>query len=357
MVKKKRGLFVITSGISLCGRKEMFLPGFEDCCRKNKKSIKVVSVGSDLLPWLWRHTREKIPEENILNVDPLALKILEMAVFQKIKYNLKNWLEGHDAVVINLHTVFEWRNVSLPSLNILFLRELKNIGIEPDYFFCFIDNAKNILERMNESDQWKEQSFSEGDIWKWQNHEVDNTKNCTYLFDTEKKFFVMPVMQPPETMYFLLFEPQRPIIYAQMPISRATVKELKKARAFIEDVRRWAVVFDPMTIETGVVELDKSDDTEVKVRNNQTAHRDVNWFIPQVDICLAYYVRVVFTAGVVDESVISSQRGKETWVIFPRDCSPFLPYRATRPIFKGTDKFLEFFEKEFMPSQIEKYSK
>ncbi len=356
MKEKKRGLFVITTGISLCGRKEIFLPGFEKYC-KEKKNVKVINIGERLLPWLWKHAREEIPEDNILNAEPLPLKILEAAVFQQIRYNLEEWLEEHDAVVLNLHTVFEWRNVSLPSLVTLFLEELISLNLEPDYIFCFIDNAKNILERLNDSDQWKKQGFSEGDIWKWQNHEVDNTRDYTYLFKGKKKFFVMPIMQPPETMYYLLFEPWRPVVYAQMPISHAKVKELKKVRDFIEKVREWAVVFDPLTIETGVVELDKSDDTEVKTRNNQTAHRDVNWFIPQVNICVAYYFKVVFTAGVVDESVVSSQRGKETWVIFPENCSPFLPYRATREIFSGTDSFLEFFGKEFVSSWIEKWKK
>ncbi|MBU1091814.1 hypothetical protein KKA27_03060 [Patescibacteria group bacterium] len=353
--KKEKAVFVVTTGISLCGRKEMFFPRFEENCVQGKKKIKIYNIGDILLPWLWAKTKEEIPKERILNADPLLLKVIQAGVLQDIKDSLKQDMEENDAVFLNLHTVFEWRNISLPSLNSIFLRELINLDLEPDMFVCFIDNAEDILCRLNNSDQWKKQEFSEGDVWKWQNHEVDNTREYTYLFDKKKKFFVMPIRQPSKTLYYLLFEPWRPIIYAQMPISHATVKELKKVKKFIEKVRKWAVVFDPLTIETGVVELDKSDETEVKVRNNQTAHRDVQWFIPQSDICMAYYIKVVFTAGVVDETVIASQRGKEAWVIFPEDHSPFLPYRATRSIFRNPEEFLEFFEKEFLKEIVEKW--
>ncbi|MBU1178774.1 hypothetical protein KKB69_00300 [Patescibacteria group bacterium] len=342
----KRGILAITTGISLCGRKEIFLPAFEKYCKeKDGKKIKILNIGSELLSWLWEHTREEIPRDNILNADPLTLKILEATVFQNIKYQLEGWLKENDVVILNFHMSFEWRNISLPTLAVLFMKELISFGLEPDYFFCFIDNAKNILERLKSSRQWKNQVFSEGDLWKWQNHEVDNTKILTYLFDTKKKFFVMPVMQPPETMYYLFFEPWRPVIYAQMPISHVTVKELKKVKVFISQMRKFAVVFDPLTIETGVVEVDKdNDDAEVRVRSNQTAHRDVNWFIPQAHGSAAYWVKIVHSSGVADETVISSQRGKETWIIFPADfSSPFMVYRATENLFKGPEDFLKFF--------------
>jgi hypothetical protein len=168
----------------------------------------------------------------------------------------------------------------------------------------------------------------------------------------------MPAKQPPETLYYLLFEPWRPVIYAQMPITHVTVKELKKVKEFIEQLRGHAVVFDPLTIETGAVEFNKGDDEQVRVRHNQTAHRDVNWFIPQSDICLAWYVKVVSSPGTADETATASQLGKQAWVVVAKKHSPFILFRATPDrIFSTTEESLEFLSRDFNDRWIEKWEK
>jgi hypothetical protein len=350
------GKLIITTGSSRCGRKEIFLPPFENLCKENKKKAKIYDIGDMIFPWVWQYAREELNTETILDVNDLAMKVSHAAVLADVRRNLRQDLEENDAVLINLHTIFRWRDVWIRIYNELFIRQLIKDGFLPDMFVCFIDLAEDILKRLNESDQWKNQKFTEDNIWSWQNEEVNNTKGYTYLFDEKKKFFVMPVKQPPETLYYLLFEPQRPVVYAQMPITHVTASELKKVKQFIEKLRKWTVVFDPLTIETGPVEREKNEDENIRVRHNQTAHRDVRWFIPQCDICVAYYVKVVFTAGVVDETATASQLGKQAWVIFPKDYSPFIHFRATPDrIFQTPDEALEFLEKEFVPWWMKKW--
>ncbi len=350
------GKLVITTGSSRCGRKELFLPGFEKYCAENGKKVKIYNVGDLIFPWAWRNIREELNRDTILDVNPLAMDIIQAAVLQDIRYSLEEDMKENDAVLINLHTLFRWRDVWHRVYNELFVRELIKDDLLPDMFVCFIDLAEDILKRLNETDQWKGQKFSEDNVWSWQNEEANNTKALTYLFDEKKKFFVMPVKQPPETLYYLLFEPHRPVVYAQMPITHVAVQDLKRVKQFIEKLRTWAVVFDPLTIETGAFERAREDDENIRVRHNQTAYRDVGWFIPQCDICIAYYVKIVFTAGVVDETATASQLGKQTWVIFPKDYSPFIHFRATpNRIFQTTEEVLEFAEKEFIPWWTKKW--
>lgn len=352
------GKFIVTTGSSRCGRKELFMPAFEKFREANKKKVKIHNVGDMIFPWVWHHVREELSRDTVLDINPLALNIAHAAVLQDIRYSLRQDLEENDAVLINLHTLFRWRDVWNRVYNELFIRELIKDGLSPDMFICFIDLAEDILKRLNETDQWKGQKFTEGSIWSWQNEEVNNTKALTYLFDEKKKFFVMPAKQPPETLYYLLFEPQRPIVYAQMPISHVTAQDLKKVKQFIEKLREWTVVFDPLTIETGSVERAQSDSEQIRVRHNQTAYRDVGWFIPQCDVCVAYYMKVVFSAGVVDETATASQLGKQTWVIFPKDYSPFIHFRATPDrIFQTPEEALQFLEQKFMPWWFEKWQK
>ncbi len=345
------GKLVIATGISGCGRKEIFLPGFHDFCENNEKKVKIYNVG-DLLPeWAWENAREELPAENILFVNKQAMSLAHGGVLKDILISLKQDLRDYDVVIINLHTCFLWwmGSIYIPVYNETFVRKLIKSGFEPDMFVCFIDNANDILRRLHERAQWKGENLSEKDLWLWQNAEVNNTKSLTLLSDEKIKFFVMPTREPRETLYYLLFEPWRPIVYAQMPLSHIKANKLKKVSWLINELRKSAVVFDPMTIETGVMEreaLDKADgDTEVMVVHTQTGYRDTEWFIPQSTLCLAYYVEVVFTVGVIDETATAAGLGKQTWAIFPGNVSPFMPFRIRpRRIFKTPEECLTAFK-------------
>ena len=118
----------------------------------------------------------------------------------------------------------------LPHLlhNEIFVKKLITNGFEPDMFICFIDNANDILRRLQSRVQWKGENLTEKDLWLWQNEEVNNTKSLTFFSDKKIKFFVMPTREPKETLYYLLFEPWRPVVYAQMPLSHIKASKLKK---------------------------------------------------------------------------------------------------------------------------------
>lgn len=343
--KKKRGILVWATGISGCGGKR-HLKNWQKYCAEQGKKVKIYRIGDMLVKWLWENLRIVIPPETILNADPDLLNAARVAVLDRILLSsLDGDLEENDAVVILAHTAFYWRGCYTPIYNEPFVLQCR-----PDVFVCFIDAAADILRVLNKRNQWKPQDLCEKDIWLWQNNEVDNTRRHLYLFDSDagKKFFVMPVKQPAQTLHDLLFEPWRPIIYAQMPISHVRPDELEKVKWFIEQLWRQCVVFDPLTIETGVVE--HSDSPEIRIRHNQTAHRDLEWFIPQCDIAIAYWVKIVCSPGVVDETAKASQKGKEAWVIFPGDHSPFIQYRAMPDrIFQTPEEVLEFLEKAYMP--------
>ncbi len=315
------GKLVISTAVSCCGSKKIFFPNLEECRIKEKKKIKIYNVGDMITEWAWENARIKLPLKTILYVNKMAMNLAQAAVFQLILFSLKQDLEENDVVSINFHNRFLWwkGGVYIPVYNELFIKRLIKSGFEPDMFICFIDNANDISKRLKENEQWKGENLSEKDIWLWQNEEVNITKGLRFFSENDTRFFVMPVRQPAETLYYLLFEPWRPVVYIQMPLSHIKASELKKVVWLIGELRKYAVVFDPMTIETGIVEreeLEKADsDTEIMVRHTQTGYRDTEWFIPQVDVCLAYYVKLVLTLGMVDETATGAGLGKQTWAI------------------------------------------
>ncbi len=349
------GKLVIATGISGCGRKEVFLPAFLDFCAKKEKKVKVYNVGDMIPEWAWENAQEELPSKTILFVNKQAMNLTQAGVFKDILGSLGQDLREFDIVLINLHMRFLWwrGSIYVPVRNEIFIANLIKNGFEPDGFICFIDNASDILKRLKDKEQWKNQNLNEKDLWLWQNEEVNDTKSFVLLLGKllKKKinFFVMPIRQPPETLYYLIFEPWRPVVYIQMPLSHIKAVELKKVVWLISELRKWAIIFDPMTIETGVVEreeIEKADGAaEVMVRHTQTGYRDTEWFIPQVNLCLAYYVKLVLTLGVVDETAVAAGLGKQTWAIFPTDASPFLPFRVPpERIFENPEECLTAFK-------------
>jgi len=349
---KKRGKLIWATGIPGCGGKR-HLKEWQQYCESQGKKVKIYHIGELMFSWILGNVGTEIRGETVLNMPQAYLDLARMAVLGEIHHSLDQDLEKNDAVLIRSHTVFYWRGCFSPAYN---ERYLCGLEYTPNMFVTFIDAAVDILKVLNKRDQWRDQDLSEKDLWLWQNIEVDNTRRYLHLFAPEKnrKFFVVPVRQPAETLYCLLFEPWRPIIYAQMPISHVEPHELEKVNEFIRRLWKYCVVFDPLTIETGTA--DHAGGDEARIRHCQTAHRDLEWFIPQCDIALAYWVKVVCSPGVVDETAEASQRGKEAWVIFPGDYSPFIQYRAKpHRIFSTSEEALEFLEKEYMLPIYEKW--
>ncbi|MBI4812042.1 hypothetical protein HY798_01130 [Candidatus Falkowbacteria bacterium] len=351
---KKRGMLIWTTGPSGCGA-QRYLKDCQADCENEGKKVKIHHLGKMMFSWIWENLGTEMKGDTVLNRHKEYLDLARMAVLGEIRHSLDRDLEENDAVFVRSHSVFYWRGCYTPAYNERFIMSLNH---PPDMFVAFIDAAADILKVLRKRDQWCDQDLSEKDLWLWQNIEVDNARRYLYLFEPNKnrRFFVIPVKQPAQTLYRLLFEPWRPIVYAQMPISHVEPHELEKVNDFIKQLWKWCVVFNPLTIETGTVEHAGSSD-ETKIRHCQTAHRDLEWFIPQCDIALAYWVKVVCSPGVVDETAEASQLGKEAWIIFPGDYSPFIQYRAKpHRIFSTPEEALEFLEKVYMPTIREKWN-
>jgi len=360
--KSGKGFLVLTTGSSCCGRKEIFLPELEKLCEEKGTKIKIYNLGDQIFEFIWEATRVDVPPENILHVNKMLMSCTQFGIFKDLCYQLPKDLKENDLVIVNLHTRFYWwwGSIPVPVYNEPFINLLMKFGLKPDLIVCFIDNALKTVERLNQNSQWKDQQIDETLAYIWQSEEVNVTKGYLFLTRERINFFVMPVMQPPETFYYILFEPWRPIIYAQMPITNVKGKDLKKVILLIEEFRRHGIVFSPLTIETGLIERDllkKIDDNkDIVVRHMQTGYRDNEWFIPQCRYSVAFHVKVVFTFGVVDETVQTVQLGREPWSIFPNDLSPFQPFRINyKRIFKTTDECLTFYRDEFMPKIWEKW--
>ncbi|MCF7835628.1 MAG: AAA family ATPase [Candidatus Marinimicrobia bacterium] len=330
----RRGKLVWATGISGCGRKE-HLARWQEYCEKKGKKVKIYHVGQMMFEWA-RLNEVPLTREKVLQAPDFVLNAVRGGVLEKIKGSLEKDLYENDAVVISHHANFFWQKIYRQAYNAYYIREFN-----PDMFVTFIDAGEDILERLKKRKQWLGQGIDEKDVLLWQNIEVKDTKSFKQWIDSDSKFFVIPIKQPVETLHHLLFKTERKIVYVQMPISHLGVDDLEKVKLFVRYLWNYFVVFDPLTIETGVIHAEEEGVVEDLTKHFQAVHRDLNWFIPQVDATIAYIIKPVFTAGVIDECVEAYNSCKSVWVIFPEETSsPFLKFRAR--IFKSTEEFFDF---------------
>lgn len=338
------GKVIWATGSSGCGKNE-FLTDYEKDCTERGKKIKIWPIGQMIFEWAKKNNIYLTPE-NVLNSPPHVLSPLRSAVFEHILGRLKSDLRSNDAVIIDAHSCFLWKEVFVPAVNYFYLQQFN-----PDMFITFIDGSDQILKKLNQRDQWKGQNLTESDILKWQNIEVEITGMLADIFD--KNFFVIASKQPAKTLYYLIFEPEREPIYVNMPISHLKKMEFEKVHRFIEKLWDVFTVFNPLTIETGKVKItDAEADLSV---HHHTVHRDLYWLLRQSKKSIAFFPRVVASPGVFDELKEAVETNKDAWVVFPSDFSPFLGYFSTKN-WKSEEDFFRFVYNEYIPSQMKNYT-
>ncbi|MFC1678434.1 AAA family ATPase [Patescibacteria group bacterium] len=339
---KKRGKLIWATGLPGCERKE-YLKRLVKLCKKNGKKIKIYNIGDRMFE-IAKKTDIPITIEKVLDSPPHTINPTRAAALEGPLAKREIDLAENDIVMYILHTRYVWEGEWIPAYNIHYMKKF-----DPDMFISFIDSADKILQRLKDRDQWSDQDLSETLIWHWQNEEVNNTETYKYLFGEEKKpFYVIPVLQPEETLYHLIFEPWRPRVYAMMPISHLDEKELKKVTRFIKWLENYFIVFNPLTIDINYTK--PVTETDRRTREHQTVIRDLYWHIGQSEMCIAYFVRLVFTAGVVIETKHARDTNKDVYWIFPKEPGPF-EKRYVKPtqIFKALAEFKQYVISDILP--------
>ncbi len=317
----------------------------EECVQRGKK-VKVYPIGQMLFEWA-KKNGVHLTREKILKSASYVLDAVRGGVFEHILGRLKSEIKSLDAIVLSAHSFFYSDEVFLPAINHFYLQQFN-----PDMFVTFINGSDDILKKLNEREQWKDQNLTERDILHWQNIEVEVTGVLANIFD--KDFFVIPTKQPAKTLYYLIFEPEREPIYFQVPISHLKKSEFEKVHPFVEKLWDMFTVFNPLTIETGKVEIGEEVDLAV---HHQTVHRDLRWLLRQSKKGIAFIPKLVPTPGVFDEMKEAVETNKDAWAVFSKDTalSPFLVHFSSK-IFKTEEDFWKFVYTVYIPSRMKHYT-
>jgi len=351
---------IVTTGISGCGRKE-YLRCWEEYARDRDKKVKVFHVGEMML----KHAQEmslNLKGANILNADRDLLDVLRSAVFKGVLAEMSANTAGYDAFVVCIHAYFYWHKHYISALD-KFLYQFS-----PDLYITFMDDQRNIIQRLQERQQWQDERLTEGKILEWQGLEIESTSAFADM--ANKPFFAVPTKPAPSLLYRLIFHPEIEPVYSAMPISHLTdPKDREMIDKFIEKLDNYFVVFNPLSIEAvGAVKVGKKDinKEEQSVISYHIIHRDLDCFIRRAEKVIVFWPersvptevkadkmlteiwpRVIPSPGIDHEMHEAFSKTKDVWLIcMNKKVSPFVAGFCTK-FFSSTKDFFNFLEEQY----------
>lgn len=330
---------VMVTGISGCGSHAF-------CARIEEKDKKVRLYHSgDIIEEL-AQKEYGIPPENLLNLDQQKLADIRDRAFRRIAEGVKS----SEKAVVDTHAQFYWNNVFTNAYNWKYLS-----AINPDMFLTIINKPSAIKAAQMATEQGRSQNHTINDLLLWQNIEVNVTRGWAENY--QKPFYVLPSPQNPEIVSSLL--QNRFLIYFSMPMTNADETAKRKISEFKErmvqtgnEIGFPTPIIDPRDID---LESDKGlSKRAVAINEDQTVHRDLDWYIAEATHVIAYYPEgSSISLGVSHEVIRAHESGKHVYIVCSmKKQSPFM--RKSHKVFRDEEQFFRFFRKH-MPQKLMDY--
>lgn len=339
-----------------------YLEHLDRLAQQAGKALKTFHVGSMMYA-----EAPDVPAGRILNLPISRLNTLRRAVFKEILREA----EKHEHVVLNTHATFRWRHGLFAAFDFDQIR-----SFNADAYVTLVDNAENVHQRLLR-DHDVEHTLK--DIMVWREEEMLATEILANILRGYGHYFVISRggmgCATAQTVYRLMFEPQRRKAYLSFPMSH--VMDLPQVQQQIADfksaINAHFICFDPGDVDefhlyTAAEKAQQENRPTVEVPAAQgpviikTADvlqvagdilgqiyaRDFK-MVDQADMIISYIPELpngkpAISSGVERELHHAFEGGKEVYVIWACRAmpSPFISETATR-VFRSTEQALDHF--------------
>jgi adenylate kinase len=341
--------------------KGQYLEAVKTEARRNGLDLEVCHVGQMMYA-----EAPDVPAGRILNLPITRLNALRRSVFKEILRTA----ERHEHVLVNTHATFRWRHGLFAAFD---FDQIKAFNAE--MYITILDNVESVHQRLVRD---HEIDHSLKDLMVWREEETLATEIIANITRGYGHFYMVSRgrnVPTTQTIYRLVFEPQRKRVYPSFPMSHVmdlpeTLAEIDRFKAAIND---HFISFDPADVDEfvlhtlalkamqdgqtvfearateGPVTLKTADVAQISGDiMGQIYARDFK-MIDQSDLIVSLVPELpsgkpALSSGVERELHHAFEGGKEVYVIWA--CrgtpSPFITETATR-VFKSVDEALEHF--------------
>ena len=309
---------------------------------RNHREIKVYNTVDDFTK------AGKKPLERLLGTTDYVFELTREREYEKIGYEI--FRHNQRDVIIRAPATVEWNRINRKFKDQRIIRDF----IKPDLIVTLIDaewSIKQKLENPQVSDPFlkalKERNHNLYEILSWMNEEVSLSEDWARYMGIPH--YVIAVGEPPEALYKLVTHPNPWVVYASYSMSYGTPEKRKEINRIIHQLRKYAVIVDPQSIEIGqsFEGVPNSDRESIYA---YTVHRDLHWYVGKVHAVVAihpYPERPPLSTGMMDELGHARDYMKARYMIFPRGgFSPFTTdsYIEKGHLFETADEFFKYLD-------------
>ena len=285
--------------------------------QRNGKQITVFHAVDDFT----KHGRK--PLTRLLGTTDYVFELTREREYEKIGFEIQR--QGLRDVIVRLPATVEWNRINRKFKDQRTLRDF----IAPDLIVTLIDAEWMIQRRLQNppaEDTYfaalKERQHTIYEILSWMHEEVSLSEDWARFMNIPH--VVLAVGEPPDALYKLVAHPDPWVVYASYSMTYATDEKRQEVNRVIRELRRFAVVLDPQTVEIPGSDFDSPVDMEAIYA--YTVHRDLHWYVGKAHSVVAihpYPERPPLSAGMMDELGHARDYMKGRYMIFPKGFSPF----------------------------------
>jgi len=310
-------MITLVTGMIAGMEDKALLKRVQELGKKNGRDIVVF----DAVDEFTKHGKKSF--ERLLGATDYVFELTREKEYEKIGFEIQK--NQHKDVIIRAPATVEWNRINRKFKDQRILRDF----VKPDLIVTLIDAEWLIQKRLQnppEQDSFfrslKEKNHTIYEILSWMNEEVSLSEDWARFMNIPH--YVIAVGEPPDCLYKLVCHNNPWVVYASYSMTYATPDMRKEVNRVIHELRKFAVIVDPQTVEIPVDGFDSDVDREVIFA--YTVHRDLHWYVGKVQAVVAihpYPERPPLSAGMMDELGHARDYMKRRYMIFPKGFSPF----------------------------------
>lgn len=324
---------IVFSAATAGSNRQVFESAVVELAKKNGKRLKIINFIDEMLKSA-RNFERYINSSNLPNLDIKTLELLKMSAFHAIE----DEITGHPNIdyLIDGHMTFWWKNGPLSLINV---NDFKKFS--PDLIISIVAPPNNVFGELQRKKEWMDKTIDVYEIAIWSEVEIYTADLISHALNI--KNYIIGMNENPRTLYDLIYNKSKIKVYASFTIEHRK-ENYEKLDAFLNKLRKYAIVFDPRSID---IEAYKMADTDERMKTlvfNQTVRRDYS-LIDQSDAVVIHLSALVYSSGVDSERMHAHTTGKKVLLYFPFEkYSPFTPYFVDN-MFKDEDELLKEIKK------------
>ncbi len=353
---------VLTGQVGL--DKKQFTERVVELARQRGRDVTAFHVGDRM----YAEAPDIVPGR-ILDLPRARLDALRRSVFK----DLLSLADKTDALIVNTHATFRWKHGLFHAFDYDQMRKL-----DADLYVTLVDNVDAVHERLEREHDVK---HTLKDILVWREEEIVVTESMAEAIRGYGRAYILArgeERDTAESLYRLMFEPQRKRVYPSFPMTHVMdmPEVLAEIDAFRDALSEHFITYDPgdldekrllfeageatkrgedhitLTANGRQIVLSVSEVTQIAGDiDGQIYARDFK-LIDQSDMIVSYVPELRggkpgLSSGVERELQHAWETTKEVYVVWKPACepSPFITETATE-VFPDVESALQFFQQK-----------